>query len=266
MSNGAGEVLVEKRGVVAVITLNRPERRNALSSSLMNQISQAIDASRLDSQVRAMVLTGAPPVFSAGMDLKEAHRPASFSASEGERAAIISAQSYADLIAQIHDCPKPIIGAIGGDAMAGGAGLAMACDLVIAVEGVSFGYPEVKRGMVAAIVMHDLVRLVGERRARQLLLTGESISASDALQWGLVNRVVKADDCLSAAVEQGAAFARLGPIAVATTKTQLSQLTRSPRDLRGAAAVSAAIRVSDEAIEGITAFIEKRRPRWDVSN
>jgi methylglutaconyl-CoA hydratase len=140
----------------------------------------------------------------------------------------------------------------------------MACDLVVASESARIGYPEVKRGLVAAIVMHDLTRLVGDRRARQLLLTGESIPAIEAERWGLVNRVVPEAECLDAAVDLGRSLVDAGPIALASTKKQLDEATRRPRDLRGSAAVSAAVRVSDEAAEGVAAFLEKRRPAWAI--
>jgi enoyl-CoA hydratase/carnithine racemase len=110
--------------------------------------------------------------------------------------------------------------------------------------------------------MHDLTRLVGDRRARQLLLTGEPVSAAAAERWGLVNRVVPAEECLPTALALGQSLAESGPIALATTKKQLDEASRRPRDLRGSAAVSAAIRVSEEAAEGMAAFLEKRPPRW----
>jgi methylglutaconyl-CoA hydratase len=163
---------------------------------------------------------------------------------------------------QIHDCPKPVIAALNGDALAGGAGLAMACDLVVAADSARIGYPEVRRGLVAAIVMHDVIRLVGDRRARQLLLTGEPIDASEALHWGLINRITPRDQCLDTAVALARSLVEAGPIALATTKRQLDEATRRPRDLRGSAAVSAAIRVSEEAAEGMAAFVEKRPPSW----
>ena len=255
-------VRLEGRGPVALITIDRPDRRNALSAAVIEGLSDELDRARYDPIVRAIVVTGAGPVFCAGMDLKEAQRASRASDAEAERAAIAAAQAMADLFVQIHDISKPVIAALNGDALAGGAGLAMACDLVVAADSARIGYPEVKRGLVAAIVMHDLTRLVGDRRARQLLLTGDPISATEAERWGLVNRVVPAAECLESAVALGRSFAESGPIALATTKKQLDETTRRPRDLRGSAAVSAAIRVSEEAAEGMAAFLEKRRPRW----
>jgi methylglutaconyl-CoA hydratase len=260
--NQAAFVQLESRGPVAVLTINRPDRRNALATQVVAELGDTLDRARYDPAIRALVLTGAGPVFSAGMDLKEAHEARAKGDAEHERAAIAAAQALADLYVQVHDCPKPVIAALNGDAFAGGAGLAMACDLVIAADNARLGFPEVKRGLVAAIVMHDLVRLVGDRRARQLLLTGEPIDAIEAERWGLVNRVVPRHSSLDAAVALGQSLVACGPIALATTKKQLDEATRRSHDLRGAAAISAAIRVSEEATEGIAAFVEKRPPLW----
>lgn len=254
-------IRLEVRGPVAVVTIDRPGRRNALSVAVIAGLSDTLDRARYDPAARAVVLTGAGPSFCSGMDLKEARQAGSDDVA-AERAAVAAAQALADLFVQVHDLPKPTIAALNGDALAGGAGLAMACDLVVAADSARIGYPEVKRGLVAAIVMHDLSRLVGGRRARQLLLTGEPISAAEAERWGLVNRVVPSAECLDAAIALGRSLAEAGPIALATTKRQLDEATRRPRDLRGSAAVSAAIRVSEEAAEGMAAFLEKRRPRW----
>ncbi len=249
-------------GPVALITINRPERRNALSTPILNGLGDAIDEARYTPTVRAIVLTGSGRAFCAGMDLKDGARGGSFLDPEAEHTAVDNTKAIADLFMQIHGCPKPVIACMNGDAFAGGAGLAMACDLVIAADSARIGYPEVRRGLVAAIVMHDLVRLVGDRRARQLLLTGDPISAEEALRWGLVNRVVPLGDCLDVAIALGHTLAEAGPIAQATTKRQLDEASNRPHDLRGSAAISAAVRVSDEAIEGIAAFLEKRAPRW----
>jgi methylglutaconyl-CoA hydratase len=257
-------VRTDSRGPVALITIDRADRRNALSSPVIAGLGDALDRARYDPTIRSIVLTGAGPSFCSGMDLREVVQTLSTVEPEAERAAIAGAQALADLIAQIHECPKPVIAALNGDALAGGAGLAMACDLVVAAESARIGYPEVRRGLVAAIVMHDLARLVGDRRARQLLLTGDPIHAADAERWGLVNRVVPDADCLDAAVGLGRSLVDAGPIALASTKKQLDEATRRPRDLRGSAAVSAAVRVSDEAAEGVRAFLEKRRPAWAV--
>ncbi len=254
----------EDHGPVVVLTLNRPERRNALSRDLIADVSDALDRVASESAVRSVVITGAGPVFCAGMDLKEA--VAIDGTSESERRAIGDVQAIADMINQVHHLSKPTIAALNGDAFAGGAGLAMACDFVVATEGTRIGYPEVLRGLVAAVVMHDLVRQVGDRRARSLLLTGQPIGVAEAQAWGLVNRVVPASELLASAIALGRSMIACAPIAVETTKRLLDEATGRPHNLRGSAAVTAAVRVSSEAEEGMHAFLEKRPPRWNTLN
>jgi methylglutaconyl-CoA hydratase len=249
-------------GPVAVLTLNRPERRNALGEELVNQLGAALVQADVDPAIRAVVLTGAGPTFCAGMDLKE--DAVLLPGPEGENRAIRGVQAIADLIAQVHQIAKPTIAALNGDAYAGGAGLVSACDFAIAAESARLGYPEVRRGLVAAIVMHDLVRLVGRRRAQWLLLTGLPVSAAEAEAWGLVNRVVPGDACLREAIGLGQELVANAPRAIETTKRLILEATGWPQDLRGAAAVTAQVRVSEEAQEGIRAFLERRAPAWDT--
>jgi len=251
------------RGPIAVLTLNCPEQRNALSRMLMAQLRDAVDRVSPDERVRVVVLTGAGPAFCAGMDLKEA---AAIGASpEAEQQTIATLQEFADLLQRLHTLPKPTIAAVNGDALAGGAGLVAACDVAIAAETARIGYPEVRRGLVAAIVMHDLTRQIGDRRARQLLLSGDLISSKIAYDWGLVNTITANDRCLDEAIRVAEGLAECAPLAVATTKRLLDETAGRPRDLRGAAAISAAIRSSEEAREGIRAFVEKRPPSWTKS-
>jgi methylglutaconyl-CoA hydratase len=250
----------QDRGTVAVFTLNRPECRNALSRALLARLRDAIDEVGVDVGVRAIVLTGAGAAFCAGMDLKEA---AEIDAKpESEHAIVAGLKEYADLLQCVHTLAKPTIAAVNGDALAGGAGLMAACDLAIAAETARIGYPEVRVGLVAAIVMHDLTRQIGDRRARQLLLTGELISSKQACDWGLVNAVTPAESCLDEAVRRAASLSECAPSALATTKRLLDDTVGRPPNLRGAAAISAVVRASEEAHEGIRAFVEKRTPRW----
>lgn len=256
-------ILRNDQGPVVILTLNRPHRRNALSRDLVAELSDHLTKLEAEHGVRAVVLTGAEPVFCAGMDLKESLLAGE--TDEAEKQAVADVQGIADLVDQVHRLSKPTIAALNGDAFAGGAGLALACDFVIAAEHARLGYPEVRRGLVAAVVMHDLVRQVGERRARSLLLTGEPISAAEAEQWGLVNRVVEPGSCLTRAVELGSSLLACAPRAVATTKRLIDEVSGRPANLRGAAAVTAAVRVSQEAEEGMRAFLYKRQPLWDWS-
>jgi methylglutaconyl-CoA hydratase len=253
-------VLREDLGPVVVLTLNRADKRNALSRELIANLSDALDRVAANPTTRAVVLTGAGPTFSAGMDLKEAAELGD--SIEAEKRAVDDVQGIAHLINQLHKLPRPTIAAVQGDALAGGAGLALACDLVILADSAKIGYPEVLRGLVAAVVMQDLVRQVGDRRARELLLTGAPISAQVAERWGLVNRVVPAERCREEAIQVAQSLLAAAPLALVSTKRLLDEATGRPADLRGAAAVSASIRVGDEATEGMRAFVEKRAPHW----
>jgi methylglutaconyl-CoA hydratase len=253
-------VLRHDDGPVAVLTLNRPDKRNALSRGLIAELDRLIDRVGHDPSIRALVITGAGGVFCAGMDLKEAAEERG--GAEAEQHAVVTLQEYADLIQRVHTLPKPTIAALSGDALAGGAGLMAACDFAVASEQARIGYPEVLRGMVPAVVMFDLTRLIGDRRARQLMLSGDMISATTAFNWGLLNQVTTPEKCLVEAIRIARGLSTSAPLAVAAIKRLLDETEGRPKTLRGAAAVSAAIRVSDEAQEGILSFLEKRAPRW----
>jgi methylglutaconyl-CoA hydratase len=253
----------DDRGPVAVFTLDRPLQRNALSRALMAQLRDAIDKVSVDERVRSVVLTGGGVAFCTGMDLKEA--AAMDAAPDAEVQTIATLQEFADLLQRLHTLPKPTVAAVNGDALAAGAGLMTACDLAIATDTARIGYPEVRRGLVAAIVMHDLTRQVGDRRARQLLLRGEPISSKVAHEWGLVNLVTTSDACLHEAIGLAEELAHGAPQALAMTKRLLDETAARPPDLRGAATVSASVRLSAEAREGIHAFVEKRWPAWGWS-
>jgi methylglutaconyl-CoA hydratase len=245
---------------VAVLTLNRPAKRNALSRALMHELENHLDRTASEPRIRAVVLTGSGTVFCSGMDLGEAaHEGAS---AEAEGHAVATLQEYADLLQKLHTLPKLTIAAVNGDALAGGAGLMSACDLAIASTSARLGYPEVLRGLVPSTVMYDLTRLIGDRRARHLLLTGGLIVADVAHEWGLVNLVTQPQNCLLESVRMGRSMIEAAPQAVAAIKRQLDEVGGRPKSLRGAAAVSAAIRVGEEAQEGVRAFLEKRPPRW----
>lgn len=253
-------VLREDHGAITLLILNRPERRNALSRAIVAELGNALTALASSPAVRAVVLTGAGTVFCSGMDLKEGEQLSQDAA--GERLSIDDMRGFADVIRQVHALDKPTVAALNGDALAGGAGLALACDLVVASSQARLGWPEVKRGLVAAVVMPDLCRQAGERRARELLLTGEPIGAEQAERWGLVNRVVDPAKVRDEALARARALVNNGPQALATIKRLIEEANGVPDDLRGAAAISSAVRVSEEALEGMRAFLEKRPPKW----
>lgn len=253
-------IVRQDHGAVTVLALNRPEKRNALSQALIGALTRNLNGLANARGVRAVVLTGTGDAFCAGMDLKEAFAPVDTEADE--QRAIVEVQALGDLLDQVHAFPKPTIAAVNGPALAGGAGLAMACDFVVMSETAQIGYPEVLRGLVPAMVLHELVRLVGQRRARELLLAGQPVASNQAVLWGLANEVVPPERLMERTLAVGGSLALGSPHAQSTIKQLLDEATARPASLREAAAVTAAVRTSGDAQEGIAAFFEKRPPRW----
>jgi methylglutaconyl-CoA hydratase len=250
------EIVVETlRQGVAVVVLNRPEKRNALTIALMESLCGAVDQCNKDADVRVIILRGAGPAFCAGLDLKEA-------------ADVALAQHSAELVARmltvVAQSPKVVIAAVHGAAVAGGAGLLLACDLAVAAGDTRIGFPEVRRGLVAGMVMTLLRRRVLERDARELLLTGELVNADRALAMGLINRVVTPEALLPAAERFAMDVAEGAPGAVARTKALFNALWPRPLadDIAAALELHKQVRVADEALEGMGAFLEKRPPNW----
>jgi methylglutaconyl-CoA hydratase len=255
-------VVCELKESVALVILNRPEKRNALSRALVAELSGAIDELAGKPEVRAVVLAGAGPAFCTGMDLNEA---AAIDETPGtDSSGDLLIREFAGLLDRLHGFPKPTIAAVHGDVLAGGAGLMSACDLAVAAASARFGYPEVRRGLVPAIIMHDVSRQVGDRRARQLLLSGSIITSTIACSWGLVNVIAPDDRLLEEAMGLAQGFVQCAPEAMAKTKQLLDQAYGRPSSLGRAAEMSAAIRRSNEAREGIRAFLEKRPAAWTL--
>ena len=244
----------------AVLTLNRADKRNALSRGLIEAIGAACSRAARDAGVRSVILTGAGSVFCAGMDLTELQE----SVSKGEHESPVwdDALRLARVYDLIYRLPKPTVAAVNGAAVAGGAGLVSVCDLALAVHEAKFGYPEVRRGLVAAMVMPHLLRLVGERMARYLLLTGELIDAETAARAGFVNEVVSREDLLARAHAVARSLAEGGPNALARTKELLTQFSRQATSVEEAAKASAAPRLTDECRQGLEAFFAKRPVPW----
>lgn len=261
--NDFNPVLYEQRGPTAVITLNRPDQRNALNQHLIKGLASAVEQARDDQQVRSVILTGTGSTFCAGMDLAELQGSLKLQADEREESSIWQeALRLARLYDLIYTLPKPTIAAVNGAAVAGGAGLTTVCDLAVAAEGAKLGYPEVRRGLVAAMVMPHLLRHVGERMARYLLLTGELIDAEAARAAGLVNAVVQADQLMSCAMQWADALKAGGPLALGRTKELLHGFSRQALSVEEGARASAAPRLTEECREGLAAFFEKRLPPW----
>ena len=253
-------VLYAVRGTTAVLTINRPDRRNALSRALIAALSAAFSRARDDAAARSVILTGAGPAFCAGMDLAELQQ--SLGASTKESPVWDDALRLASLYDLIYTLPKPTVAAVNGVAVAGGAGLVSVCDLAVSVPEAKFGYPEVRRGLVAAMVLPHLLRHVGERTARYLLLTGELLDAAEAQRAGFVNAVAPAPDLMGRALEWCRSLAEGGPNALARTKELLHQFSHQAASVREAAEASAAPRLSEECRQGLEAFFAKRPVPW----
>ncbi|QEL20155.1 enoyl-CoA hydratase/isomerase family protein [Limnoglobus roseus] len=243
---------------VAILTLNRPDKRNALSRELIAQLTAAFARADADPAVRCIVLTGNGPAFCAGMDLDELRGTLTDSAE------IIweDAHKLSALLECIYRSSKPTVAAVNGAAVAGGAGLVTVCDLAVAAPGAILGYPEVHRGLVAAMVMPHLLRHVGERTARLLLLTGQLIDAAVAERVGLINHVADSEPVLQSALRLCEALTRGGPKALATTKELLRACSRQAVSVSDLAKASAEPRLGEECREGLTAFFEKRTAPW----
>src|SRR5262249_38049381 len=201
----------ELRPPAAVLTMNRADKRNALSRGLIAALRAAFERARDDAAARCVILTGAGPAFCAGMDLDELR------GSLDAQADVVwdDALRLATLYDLIYTLPKPTMAAVNGAAVAGGAGMVSVCDLAVAVPGAKFGYPEVRRGLVAAMVMPHLLRHVGERTARYLLLTGDVIDAAQAVATGLINAVAGSpEDLMDTALAWAKAVAEGGPRAL----------------------------------------------------
>lgn len=250
-------VIRERRGQVEVLTINRPEARNAINGAVSRVMSDALDQLAADDTCRAVVLTGAgDKAFSAGMDLK------AFAA--GEAGEIMGANGgFAGITQRAFD--KPIVAAVNGHALAGGCEIMLACDLVVAVEGATFGIPEVKRGLFAgAGALIRLPKRIPLAIALELALTGEAISAARAYDIGLVNRVVPAERLVEEALGLAELIAENAPLAVRTSKRVMKQAGELP-DAQGWEINNAAFSEvfgSKDAIEGSVAFAEKRKPNW----
>jgi len=253
-------VLYESRPPAVLITLNRADKRNALSRGLISGLTDAFERAKNDAAARCVILTGAGSVFCAGMDLAELQE--SLTAPKEQSPVWDDALRLARLYDLIYTLPRPTIAAVNGSAVAGGAGLVTVCDLAVSVPEARFGYPEVRRGVVAAMVMPHLLRHVGERMARYLLLTGEVIDAAEAARTGLINEVVPAGQLLDRALSWSKSLAEGGPEALASTKALLHQFSRQAVSVEEAAKASAAPRLSQECQEGLRAFFAKQPVPW----
>lgn len=255
------DLILEERaeeGRVAVLTLNRPEVMNCISTALIERLDQALGTAAADPEVRAIVLTGAgEQAFCTGMDLKE--RVGMTAAQIGaQRRKLISALGY------LHRLPKPTIAAVQGAAMGGGFELALCCDLIVAAESARFALPEVRVGiMPAGGGTQTLTWLIGPARTRDLILTGRVLPASEAHQWGIVARLVPKEEAVTQAVALASEIAKGAPIGLRQAKAAIRRAHRVlGAGLDEEDEFYQAVLDSEDRVEGFTAFKEKRSPRF----
>lgn len=241
---------------VVTLTINRPDARNAVNGDVARMMEEGLDRFESDPNARVAIVTGSGSVFCAGADLKEV-------ASGNARSISTKKGGFGGIV--VRDRIKPVIAAVNGTAVAGGCEIMLACDLAVVASGVSIGVPEVKRSLVAAAgALWRLPRAVGPARAAELALTGDPISAEEALAWGLINRVVPSDEVLPTARELAGRISVNAPLAVQASRTVLTKaFEQSEADLyRLSGKAIASLVDTEDYAEGPRAFIEKRPPVW----
>jgi len=244
---------------VATLTLNRPEKRNAISFELIDDLVRALDeVAKSDAIV--LIVTGAGKAFCSGMDLDNLKALLGRTPEQN----LQDSQTMVQLFRSLYEFPKVTIAAVNGPAIAGGTGLALLCDFTLAVPDTKFGYTEVRIGFVPAIVSTFLLRQVGEKQARDLLLTGRIFGSEEAARMGLINEIVPATNLMARARELAALLTENSASSLRATKQLLTDHARMELEAHMAAAVreNAAIRRTADFREGITSFLEKRKPVW----
>src|SRR5947209_11383663 len=244
---------------LATITLNRPEKRNAISFELISDLMRALDGVARSS-ARVLIITGAGKAFCSGMDLENLKALIGRSPEQN----LEDSRTMLRLFRTIYEFPKVTVAAVNGAAIAGGTGLALLCDFTLAVPEAKFGYTEVRIGFVPAIVSTFLLRQVGEKQARDLLLTGRIFTADEAYRMGLINEIVPPEKLIDRARELASGIMENSAASLKATKQLLTDHSRAELDAQIEAAIreNAAIRSTADFREGITAFLEKRKPEW----
>jgi methylglutaconyl-CoA hydratase len=252
-------IVVRSENGVKTITLNRPDKRNALTPPLIEELTRALeDTETCDCGV--LILTGAGSAFCAGLDLEHLETMEARTVEENRR----DSESIARVLRSLYDFPKPVIAAVNGPAIAGGMGLATIPDFTLAVPEAKFGYTEVRIGFIPAIVCSFLLRQVGEKRTRELLLTGKLIKAQEALNLGLVTQIVAAEDLMQSAQCLAQTLLQNSPQAMQAVKRLLAKHARRRLDeeLEDAILANAEQRSTEDFKEGVAAFLQHRKPQW----
>ena len=252
-------LLLEITGEVGTLTLNRPEKRNAISTQMIEDLLGALgEAER--SPARAVIVTGAGKAFCSGMDLDTLSAIAKQSPEQN----LEDSRRMARMFRALWTFPKPLIAAVNGAAIAGGCGIATLCDFTLAVPDAKFGYTEVRIGFIPALVSVFLIRQIGEKRARDLLLTGRIVDAVEAQELGLITSVVPSEKLMDAARELAGSLIASSPTSLARTKRLLTDSAAAAidADLERAIQENARIRATRDFQEGLASFLEKRKPVW----
>lgn len=246
-------------GRVTTVALDRPDARNALNADLIEELTRCFQELAEDESIRVVVLTGAGPAFCAGADIGYMRESARFSYEEN----VEDARRLAAMFRSVDGCPKPVVAAVRGAAIGGGAGLVAAADVAVAGEGTVFAFSEVRLGIAPATIAPFVVRKIGLSHARALFLTGERFDAGRARETGLVHEVVPEDDLDSAVEAVVSGLLKGGPAAQAEIKVLLRELeVEVPDATERMARRIAALRTGEEGQEGLGAFLEKRAPAW----
>jgi enoyl-CoA hydratase len=252
-------VLYDVDGAVATVTLNRPDQRNAVASQTLRELRSALSTAKDDAGVRTVILTGAgEKAFCAGADL------AGFAGDTGETERHRERGLFVDLFLDMQRLGKPIIGCINGHALAGGLGLALSCDLLVAADTAMFGTPEIRVGVWPMMIMSIVVRNIGRKRALQLFMTGERIDAKTALDWGAVNRVVPASKVRANAAAWASELARWSPLIMRLGRDAFYDIDGLDFEaaLRHLQSELTVVSLSEDSREGVMAFLEKREPNF----
>jgi len=257
-------ILTEIDAGVGIITLNRPERHNAFDDALIGELSAAIDFMAVEPAVRVLVISSVGKSFCAGADLNWMKRAAGYSSEENLR----DSRALAEMLRRLAQCPKPTIARIQGPAYGGGVGLVACCDVAIATFDAAFALTEVKLGIIPAVISPHVIAAIGERYARRYMLTAERFSAAEAYRIGLLHEIVADDTALDEAVgEIVDTLLNNGPRALAECKELVAAVAwkpLSPDVIEDTAQRITRLRASAEGREGMTAFLEKRKPSWIV--
>lgn len=251
----ADRVIARADGAVLHLTLNRPDKRNAIDAAMVDALLEQLAAADLAAGIRVIALRGEGTDFCSGADLKELLA----SVDETAEANAASAERLGRVFSTLREIPKPVVAVVHGRAFAGGCGLATACDMVLAREDATFGYPEVHRGFVPAMVMEMLRRAVGEKVAFDLVATGRSLTAQEALELGLITRVIPAERFETDVAHVLADLAALSPSAVALTKRLLYAVDRAEFDAAIAlgARVNAVVRGTPDFKKAVEQFLKR---------